>query len=64
LNKDNPSESQILIPAIEKMQLDWNMIDRITKENSDFRDFISLITEFYQTGRIKERDWDIPKNQA
>jgi hypothetical protein len=53
-----------LIPAIEKMQLDWNMIDRITKENSDFRDFISLITEFYQTGRIKERDWDIPKNQA
>jgi hypothetical protein len=64
LNKDNPSESQILIPAIEKTQLDWNMINRIANENSDFRNFISLITEFYQTGRIKEHEWDIPKNQA
>lgn len=59
LNCENPSESQILIPAIEKKELDWDMIDRITKENPDFKEFINLITEFYQTGKIKERDWDI-----
>lgn len=35
------------------------MIDRITKENPDFKEFVNLITEFYQTGKIKERDWDI-----
>lgn len=59
LNCEDPSESQILIPAIEKKELDWDMIDRIAKENPDFKDFINLITEFYQTGKIKDRDWDI-----
>lgn len=63
LNCDNPSESQILIPSIEKKELDWDMIDRITKENRDFKDFINLITEFYQTGKIKNRDWDIPETK-
>ena len=62
LEKDNPTESQILIPAPEKQALDWDMIDRIVKENSDFKEFISLITEFYQTGKLKERDWDIPED--
>lgn len=35
------------------------MMDRITKENLDFKEFVNLITEFYQTGKIKGRDWDI-----
>lgn len=61
LNGENPSESQILIPAMEKKELDWDMINRITKENPDFREFINLITEFYQTGKIKEHEWHIPK---
>ncbi|MBP3546768.1 MAG: HrgA protein [Alphaproteobacteria bacterium] len=63
LNCENPTESQILIPAIEKKELDWDMIDRITKENPDFKDFVNLITEFYQTGKIKPRDWDIPEER-
>ena len=62
LEKDNPTESQILIPAPEKQALDWDMIDRIVKENPDFKEFINLITEFYQTGKLKERDWDILQN--
>ncbi len=61
LDCENPSESQILIPASEKKELDWDMIDRIAKENPDFKEFINLITEFYQTGKLKERDWDISK---
>lgn len=60
LERNNPTESQILIPAPEKQVLDWDMIDRMVKENSDFREFINLITEFYQTGKLKNRDWDIP----
>lgn len=61
LNCENPSESQILIPAIEKKELDWDMIDRIIKENPDFKEFVNLITEFYQTVKIKIRDWDVPE---
>lgn len=62
LDMNQPQESQILIPAPEKNSLDWDMINRIVNENQDFKDFINLITEFYQTGKIKERDWDIPQN--
>ncbi len=62
LNKENPSESQILIPAIENDDLDWNMINRISEENPDFKEFVNRITEFYQTGKIKEKEWNIPQN--
>lgn len=62
LNKENPSESQILIPAIENDDLDWNMINRISEENPDFNEFVNRITEFYQTGKIKEKEWDIPES--
>ena len=37
------------------------MIDRITKENPDFKEFVNLITEFYQTGKIKNREWEVPQ---
>ena len=37
------------------------MIDRITKENPDFKEFVNLITEFYQTGKIKTREWEVPQ---
>lgn len=52
-----PSESQILIPAKERPALDWNMIDRILGVNPDFKDFIILVREFYQTKNIREKDW-------
>ena len=38
LEVDNPSESQILIPA---------------QENKDFNNYIKLVKQFYQTGEIK-----------
>ncbi|MCM1511892.1 MAG: hypothetical protein NC112_02080 [Oxalobacter formigenes] len=63
LNSENPSESQILIPAMEKKQLDWNMINRITTENPDFKEFINRVTEFYQTGKIKKHEWHIPEKR-
>lgn len=63
LDEENPSESQILIQAIKKETLDWNMINRIVEENKDFKEYICRITEFYQTGKLKEIEWDI-KSQS
>lgn len=63
LNPKNLSESSFRIPVERKIKLDWSMIDRIVKENPDFRDYINLITEFYQTGKLKDRDWDIVKKK-
>lgn len=58
LNTENPPESDILIPAKEKSDVDWNTANRLTKENKDFVDFVKNVRQFYQTGDIKLSDWD------
>ena len=57
--EDNPSESQIMIPAKEKIKVDWDTANRLADENKDFLEYIKLIRQFYQTGDIKKSDWDI-----
>jgi hypothetical protein len=63
LDAQNPSESQIMIPAKERTEIDWNTANRLTEENKDFLDYIKLIRQFYQTGEIREKDWDISTDQ-
>lgn len=59
LDTDTPSESQIMIPAKEKNQVDWNNVSRLVEENSDFKDYIKYVRQFYQTGEIRPKDWDM-----
>ena len=61
LDVENPTESQILIPALEKPNVDWDTANRIAQENKDFRDFIKLVRQFYQTGDVREKDWGIKR---
>ena len=58
LSADDPAESQIIIPARERNAVDWDSANRLTQENKDFLDYIRLVREFYQTGSIRESDWD------
>jgi len=58
LDTDNPSESQIMIPAEEKSKIDWDTANRLADENKDFLEYIKLIRQFYQTGEVKNSDWD------
>jgi len=62
LNPENPSESEILLPARSRAEVDWQSVDRIVKENEDFKDFIELVSTYYQTGRIRSKDWNKIKN--
>lgn len=61
LDAENPAESQILIPARERQEIDWASCNRLASENADFQDFVSLVCQFYQTGKAKPADWDVPK---
>lgn len=63
LDAENPSESQIIIPAKERSEIDWNTANRLTEENKDFLDYIKLIRQFYQTGEIRQSDWDMNVDQ-
>ena len=55
---ENPTESQILIPARERPNVDWATCNRLTQENRDFSQFIKQVRQFYQTGDPDRGSWD------
>jgi uncharacterized protein len=58
LDTEDPSESQVMIPARERHDLDWESINRLTEANKDFSDYIDEISDFCLTGKTKKQDWD------
>lgn len=58
LNVLSPSESQILIPARERIEIDSDMCNRLTKENGDFAEFIGRVHRFHQTGELSAKEWE------
>lgn len=57
LDVEDPSESEILIPAKEKTEIDWNIANRLADENPDFLSYIKNVRQFYQTGDIHKHNW-------
>jgi hypothetical protein len=62
IDPENPAESQILIPARERLEVDWATCNRLTQENKDFLQFVKLVRQFHQTGDPRPNDWDLPDN--
>lgn len=62
LDAENPTESEILIPARERPDIDWDACNRLAQENTDFRNFISWVRQFHQTGNARVGNWDLPNN--
>lgn len=60
LDVANPAESQVLIPARERDEIDWDMANRLATENRDFLEYVKLVKQFYQTGEARPADWDAP----
>jgi uncharacterized protein len=58
IDADSPADSQIMIPARERTDIDWNAANRLAEENSHFMECIDLICQFYQTGKHRPKDWD------
>ena len=59
LNATDPADSQIVIPARERQEVDWATCDRLTNENTDFLHVMKLVRQFYQIGDARPRDWDL-----
>lgn len=62
LDVENPSESEIVIPARERMDIDWVQVNRLAEENRDFMDYINLVRQFHLIGEVKNEDWDARPN--
>ncbi len=58
LDIENPAESQIMVSAKEKSEIDWAVASRLATENKDFSDYIDLVSEFYRNDKLKENEWD------
>lgn len=58
LNLENPSESEIVVPARARQEIDWQSVNRLIEENEDMKDFVELVSTYYQTGRLRSKDWN------
>lgn len=58
LNPENPTESEMVLPANVRHEVDWQSVNRILVENEDFKEYIELVSNYYQTGRFREKDWN------
>lgn len=58
LDSHDFSNSQTLIPARERTSVDWQSVNRLVEENRDFKDFIELVGEYHQTGKIHKTLWN------
>lgn len=63
LDVENPADSQVLIPARERDEIDWDMANRLATENRDFLEYVKLVKQFYQTGEARSTDWDVPETE-
>lgn len=55
LNPANIFESEILFPSRINQEIDWDTVNRLANENSDFNDFLKLITEDCKLGKVKSQ---------
>ena len=58
LNIENPTESDMILPSRTRPEVDWESVNRILLENDDFKNYIDLVSAYYQTGRVRARDWN------
>ncbi|EGQ8650813.1 COG2958 family protein [Vibrio cholerae] len=58
LDTESLFDSQILIPAQERNNVDWQSANRIVAENSDFHHYIEQVGIYNQTGRLIHSAWN------
>jgi len=50
------NESEIVLPAKVKQELDWDTIDLLLKKNGDFREFMEIVKGDITLGRIANKN--------
>lgn len=58
LDVEDLYNSQILIPAKEKANVDWLSANRIVGENIDFKNYIEQVGIYHQTGKLIKSTWN------
>lgn len=59
IDYQSPADSEVLIPARERVEVDWANCDRLASENSDFQAVVQRLWEFHRTGSVKPAEWKV-----
>ena len=52
LDPENPTESDVMLPARPKTAVDWESVNRLVDENKDFKQFIEGVETYLKTGKL------------
>jgi len=59
LDTEDPTENSNIVIQAQRKNLNWQTIDRIYKENKDFKVFIKYVNNSIKTNEVNPKDWDI-----
>lgn len=55
---EDPDSSEILFPAKFKTELDWDTINKLARENADFKEFITRIKNDISSKEVRKEKYD------
>lgn len=61
LNLDEPEKTKILFPSKTKSQIDWDAVDKLVQENSDFKNFMKDVRIDVSNNKLHKQNYDEPK---
>ena len=59
LDTEEPTEKSTIVIQAQRKNLNWQTIDRIYRENKDFKVFIKYVNNSIKTNAVNPKDWDI-----
>ena len=58
LDINNLADSEIIVPAKSKEEIDWLTVDKLTSANSDFAEFLELVKDCLKIDKSNQKGWD------
>lgn len=55
LDAEDIESSEIILPAKEKTLLDWETINRLAEDNTDFKNFIEYLLDDIKVGKVRSK---------
>lgn len=59
IDSEDPTENSNIVIQAQRKNLNWQTIDRIYRENKDFKVFIKYVNNSIKTNEVNPKDWDI-----
>lgn len=58
LDVKEPENSEIILPARKRIEVDWETINRIAEDNPDFKDFVASVANSIKVNKIVAKEFD------